>query len=57
MITVCNSGAFKCPGEKKCIYSSSVCDGYSNCENAADEINCSKKKIKHRVIFNSVNRV
>lgn len=42
MITVCNSGALLCVGEKRCLPSSKVCNEYVDCENAEDELNCSK---------------
>ena len=44
-----------CAGEKKCIYSAYVCNGYANCENAADEINCSKNKFKKYTYFDLFN--
>merc|ERR1712136_621837 len=40
----CNDGWWACPGGSSdgwtCIPSSSVCDGYRNCDNGADEENC-----------------
>jgi len=40
----CNDGWWACPGGSPdgwtCIPSSSVCDGYRNCDNGADEENC-----------------
>ncbi|KAE9552151.1 hypothetical protein FO519_004626 [Halicephalobus sp. NKZ332] len=39
----CSAGFFRCPMEPKCIENGKICDEYSDCLGAHDEINCKFK--------------